>query len=111
MHLDSFSESESPDFNASDAGGGLSPPSTAPTAETGVNKRRLIVKGDAERSGAAMECVSDLSGFSDLSHASYSRCLVLVEITRLMETVRSANPWLRDCESGGQAGVGERKRV
>jgi hypothetical protein len=37
-----------------------------------------------------MDCPSDLSGVSDLSHASYSRCLVLASIPELMNAVQMA---------------------
>ena len=88
MHLESFNES--PDFDASGAGGGLLPP--APPTKMS----RLTVEGDA-----AMECASDLSGLSDLSYANYSRCLVLAAIPRLMEAVLCATAG----HSGGGSGT------
>ena len=85
MHLDSFNEA---DFEASGAGGGPLPP--PPDIATKNARRRLSAEGDAEKSSPVMDCPSDLSGLSDLSHASYSRCLVLASIPELMNAVQMA---------------------
>ena len=92
MHLDSFNEAG---VDASGTNNDLVPIPPAPLARK--SRHRPSAEVGAELS-AEMECTSELTGLSDLSHASYSRCLVLAFVPQLMEAVLRA--------TGGHA-VGE----
>ena len=86
VHVDSFTES--PAYISSYT---ADSPHSPPQAKVGVIKRRLSEEGASERNGYLRESDSVLSGPSDLSHASYSRVLVLSATPLLMEAVQKAN--------------------
>jgi hypothetical protein len=96
MHLDSFTESPECIFSNADG----NPDSPPPLAKMGISKRRLSDEGAAERSSYVMESTSVFSSLSDLSHASYSRVLVLAAVPQLMEAIQKAKAGHSLCVSG-----------
>ena len=88
MHLDSFNETVIENSGGGGAGGGGEAfPSLPPAPPTKKSRRQLPTIDQAERE---IESTSDLSGLSELSYASFSRCLVLASISELMEAVSRA---------------------
>ena len=97
LHLDSFTWS--PECISSDTAGEFDSSHSPSQAKVRVVKGRLCEEGASERNGYLLESDSVLSGPSDLSHASYSRILVLSAIPLLMDAVQKANA--EHSESGG----------